>query len=376
MNDQEEHSAQPAAPVKNSSDSPPAEATVAPQQKSNDDAPTVSSKTTPAAAEVEPSVAAPAATTAPAETTTSAATNAPAESTPPAGTLASNGASAQAATTAPAGSAPPAETTTPIATSTDKADAPAEAASTSTKTTPLPKPDPTSTTSKFQDNEPVESPEGRDTLFVMSPNATQTPTALTSSAPKSAGQTCPKCGHLNRAGILVCEKCGTLLIGDEHAGGTKRFEGEKNAAEGAAGGAQPAIMETTELFTSAITSAGSSQFTENMVLRLEIEGAPTPIMVHPKFETSLGRRDPATGTMPDVDLSAYAGYRLGVSRKHAIIRLKNNQLELYDLGSSNGTSINGTRLNPHQSQVLRNGDEVMLGKMMLRVLFQVRNRKA
>jgi hypothetical protein len=208
----------------------------------------------------------------------------------------------------------------------------------------------------------------------MSPNATQTPPAPAATAPKSAGQTCPKCGHLNRAGILVCEKCGTLLIGDEHAGGTKRFEAEKKAAEAA--GAQPAVIETTELFTSAINSAGSSQFTDNMVLRLEIEGAPTPIMVHPKFETSLGRRDPATGTMPDVDLSAYAGYRLGVSRKHAIIRLKNQQLELYDLGSSNGTSINGTRLNPHQSQVLRDGDEVMLGKMMLRILFQVRNRKA
>lgn len=208
------------------------------------------------------------------------------------------------------------------------------------------------------------SDSGRDTLFVSSP----TPTLPTA---KSAGETCPKCGHLNRAGILVCEKCGTLLIGDEHAGGTKRFEGEKKAASA---GAQPVVMETTELFTSAITSAGSSQFTENMVLRLEIEGAPTPIMVHPKIETSLGRRDPATGTMPDVDLSTYAGYRLGVSRKHAIIRLKNRQLELYDLGSSNGTSVNGTRLVPHQAQVLRDGDEVMLGKMTMRLLFQVRSR--
>ena len=205
---------------------------------------------------------------------------------------------------------------------------------------------------------------GRDTLFVNTP----------SSAPKSAGQTCPKCGHLNRAGILVCEKCGTLLIGDEHVGGTKRFEGDKQQPTDAAL-KQATVTETNEMYSSAVTTAGSSQFTENMVLRLEIEGAPTPIMLHPKFETSLGRRDPATGTIPDVDLSAYAGYRLGVSRKHAVIRLKNRQLEIYDLGSSNGTSVNGTRLTPHQSQVLRDGDEVMLGKMLIRVLFQVRNRR-
>jgi hypothetical protein len=205
---------------------------------------------------------------------------------------------------------------------------------------------------------------GRDTLFVNSP----------SPAAKSAGQTCPKCGHLNRAGILVCEKCGTLLIGDEHVGGTKRFEGDKQQPAEAAL-KQATVTETNEMYSSAVTTAGSSQFTENMVLRLEIEGAPTPIMLHPKFETSLGRRDPATGTIPDVDLSAYAGYRLGVSRKHAVIRLKNRQLEIYDLGSSNGTSVNGTRLTPHQSQVLRDGDEIMLGKMLIRVLFQVRSRR-
>lgn len=204
---------------------------------------------------------------------------------------------------------------------------------------------------------------GRDTLYVTPP-----PPA------KTAGQTCPKCGHLNRAGILVCEKCGTLLIGDEHVGGTKRFEGDRQQPAEAAL-KQAVATETSEMYSSAVDTAGSSQFTENMVLRLEIEGAPTPIMLHPKFETSLGRRDPATGTIPDVDLSAYAGYRLGVSRKHAVIRLKNRQLELYDLGSSNGTSINGTRLTPHQAQVLRDGDEVMLGKMLIRVLFQVRSRR-
>ncbi len=221
----------------------------------------------------------------------------------------------------------------------------------------------------------IQTDSGRDTLFVSTPSASGT---------KTAGHTCPKCGHLNRAGILVCEKCGTLLIGDEQVGGTKRFESEqqKAAAPAALPATPPAaaeppvtLIETSEMISAAVSTAGSAQFTDNMVLRLEIEGAPTPILLHPKYETSLGRRDPATGTMPDVDLSAYAGYRLGVSRKHAIIRLKNERLEIYDLGSSNGTAVNGTRLTAHQPQVLRDGDEVLLGKMMLRVLFQVRSRR-
>lgn len=327
MNDHEEHSAPPAAvPEKNSGD-PSTQAALSPDQKPNVAAPVPPAAPNGTAAEAKPAP----------ETSTS--------------TSPTKGATIYdtAPTASPAAPAPT---------------MPHSASDVSTGELRQPS-DPLPTALKSQDNIQVNSSDsGRDTLFVSSPTPTLPVT-------KSAGETCPKCGHLNRAGILVCEKCGTLLIGDEHAGGTKRFEGEKKAASASA---QPVVIETTELFTSAITSAGSSQFTENMVLRLEIEGAPTPILVHPKIEMSLGRRDPATGTMPDVDLSTYAGYRLGVSRKHAIIRLKNRQLELYDLGSSNGTSVNGTRLVPHQAQVLRDGDEVMLGKMTMRMLFQVRSR--
>jgi pSer/pThr/pTyr-binding forkhead associated (FHA) protein len=79
--------------------------------------------------------------------------------------------------------------------------------------------------------------------------------------------------------------------------------------------------------------------------------------------------------MPDVDLSAYAGCRLGVSRKHAIIRFQNEKLDIYDLGSSNGTTVNGARLTPHEPHTLRDGDEILLGKMMVKVLFQAKRRR-
>ena len=195
---------------------------------------------------------------------------------------------------------------------------------------------------------------------------------------KQTGITCPKCEQVNRPGILVCENCGTLLVTDaqinDEKPGTKRFDSDRTTADDNEQAYRQA-SETSELLSAAMSSAGSTQFTDNMVLRLEIDGAPTPILLHPKAETSIGRRDPATGTMPDVDLSAYAGYRLGVSRKHAFIRLRNQQLEIYDLGSSNGTSVNGERLTAHQPHVLRDGDEILLGKMMVRILFQVRNRR-
>lgn len=196
------------------------------------------------------------------------------------------------------------------------------------------------------------------------------PTSSLSPTPSAAGgQKCPTCGFMNRAGILVCENCGTNLLSGERGGvGTRQLGERNNAASGEA-----SSLTSEEL--QAVQSAGTNVFDDSMVLRLEISGAQSPLLIYPKAETSLGRRDPATGTMPDVDLTTYAGYRMGVSRRHAIIRLNNKRLEIYDLGSSNGTAVNGVRLAPHQPYPLRDGDEISLGKMSLRAIFQSGTRK-
>lgn len=202
-------------------------------------------------------------------------------------------------------------------------------------------------------------PLGRQTLFV-----TRSANSIT--------QVCPNCQHVNRPGVLACERCGTVLArSEESAVSTKRFGEERS--EPSDGSSEASLV--SDSIRQAMSTAGSSEFLENMMLRLEVDGAPTPIVLAPKAETTVGRRDPATGTMPDIDMTAYAGYRLGVSRTHAIIRLRDHQLEIYDLGSSNGTAVNGVRLVPHKPHLIRDGDEITLGKMSIRVLFQLRNRR-
>jgi predicted component of type VI protein secretion system len=110
-------------------------------------------------------------------------------------------------------------------------------------------------------------------------------------------------------------------------------------------------------------------FPADVMLRIEIPNA-EPILLKQRRETILGRRDPATGIMPDVDMTPFAGYRMGVSRRHAAIRrTDNDQLELWDLGSSNGTYLNGVRLVAHRPNRLKDGDEIRLGQMVMRVRF-------
>jgi len=154
-----------------------------------------------------------------------------------------------------------------------------------------------------------------------------------------------------------------LMTGKQSSVGTRDLIREQ---EKGGEGATKLDSETQK----AVETAGGTAFSEDMVLRIEIEGGSTPVLVYPKQEIIIGRRDPNTGGMPDVDLTAYAGYRMGVSRRHAAIRLQDKQLHVSDLGSSNGTFLNGTRLNAHRPYQLRDGDEVRLGQMILRLYFQ------
>jgi hypothetical protein len=208
----------------------------------------------------------------------------------------------------------------------------------------------------------------------------------------SKGQKCTVCGHQNRPGVLICENCGSSLVtGQPFIIDTRTFEEkekaplpaevkqqhdtlrEKEGEKSSTGPLDAKPLDTEEV--RAIRSAGTAEFTDEMVLRLEVEGAQTPILITPTIETILGRRDPVTGGAPEVDLTSYAGYRMGVSRRHAMLRLRSKTLDILDLGSANGTYVNGVKLGAHQPHAIRDGDEISLGKMVLRVFFQSSKRR-
>lgn len=72
--------------------------------------------------------------------------------------------------------------------------------------------------------------------------------------------------------------------------------------------------------------------------------------------------------MPDVDLSPYKAFENGVSRLHAVIRLRENVLTVMDLGSSNGTHVNGMRLSTNIAHRLTKGDTIALGKFRIQII--------
>jgi len=74
--------------------------------------------------------------------------------------------------------------------------------------------------------------------------------------------------------------------------------------------------------------------------------------------TAIGRADAAAGIHADADLSMDPA----VSRRHAEIRGSASGYVIVDLGSTNGTVVNGRVIARHQETPLADGDEIRLGE--------------
>lgn len=128
-----------------------------------------------------------------------------------------------------------------------------------------------------------------------------------------AGLTCARCGRVNKLGARFCAGCGKPL------------------------GTPP----TARLLIRSPRGSWEQR----------IDHVPMKI----------GRRDPRQNHYPDLDLAEHD--RGVASRHHAIINRQNDVYTLTDLGSTNGTRLNGAPIAPQQPQRLRSGDKIKIGEV-------------
>jgi pSer/pThr/pTyr-binding forkhead associated (FHA) protein len=83
----------------------------------------------------------------------------------------------------------------------------------------------------------------------------------------------------------------------------------------------------------------------------------------------IGRADRSSNIIPDFDLGPYHGAELGVSRYHAEIVFTDGKYFLKDMGSRNGTWINGTKIQPYRQISLTDGDQIRFGHFTVLVKF-------
>jgi two-component system NtrC family sensor kinase len=71
---------------------------------------------------------------------------------------------------------------------------------------------------------------------------------------------------------------------------------------------------------------------------------------------------------PDTfDLSPYHGREYGVSRRHAMLRATDDAIGVMDLGSTNGTQLNGQSLRAQTLYTITEGDTLTLGRLSMTV---------
>ncbi|MDZ4768929.1 MAG: FHA domain-containing protein [Chloroflexota bacterium] len=194
------------------------------------------------------------------------------------------------------------------------------------------------------------APAQASPAFTSPPSTAMTPTPTPMTAEMIR---CPNCRKPNKATDVFCFACGEFLRKDKAA---SAFETQRFDDTGALPSADFFDEDTTLILTVASTK-DSPRFT-----------------VRPqdyRHEVVIGRSDGGTMT-PDIDLAAHNAGDLGVSRLHVGLQhnSRNNILSISDMKSANGTYVNGQKLYPQEVRVLRHGDELRLGRMVLRVFFE------
>jgi pSer/pThr/pTyr-binding forkhead associated (FHA) protein len=103
---------------------------------------------------------------------------------------------------------------------------------------------------------------------------------------------------------------------------------------------------------------------------LLIRGVVERVVMEENRHYRLGRFELGIVRDDEIDLTPYGAIDRGVSRLHAQLHLEKDKLYITDLGSTNGTYLNGTRLSPDEPTLLRKGDDVLLGRLAIQILFR------
>ncbi|WP_376790029.1 FHA domain-containing protein [Thermoflexus sp.] len=161
---------------------------------------------------------------------------------------------------------------------------------------------------------------------------------------------CPLCGRKYPVGALFCSECGVYLL----TGGPLRTE---------------PLPEGVSLPAEWPAESPSAGDVGPQRLVLQVLSSGRRVVLRPDQEVLVGRLDVGRGIFPQVDLTPDGGLEGGVSRRHARIFFQGDRFYIEDLGSTNGTYLNGSRLEPYTPHPLGDGDELRLGQILIRVGF-------
>jgi pSer/pThr/pTyr-binding forkhead associated (FHA) protein len=169
---------------------------------------------------------------------------------------------------------------------------------------------------------------------------------------------CPNCVAKQLDGTIFCAECGASLIDASPPESTRELD--------------VAAVENHQTPSTSGLPSDENTLSDHVVALIVVSNR-RRIEVDLSDEVLIGRADPTRGIMPDVDLGPFGGYDAGVSRRHAILSYRDGTYRVEDLGSANGTFVNGRQIEPMRAAPVQPGDEIMCGTLLLRL--EVHHRK-
>ena len=119
-------------------------------------------------------------------------------------------------------------------------------------------------------------------------------------------------------------------------------------------GAAPALDESSSDIFSKVAD-------RHDIFRLVASAGGEEFFLNRDGETTVGRVDPVTGIKPDVDLANLDTQR-SVSRRHSKIVHENGEFRVVEeIGTMNGTFVNGARIVTGQPVTIKDGDRTRFG---------------
>lgn len=164
--------------------------------------------------------------------------------------------------------------------------------------------------------------------------------------------TCPSCHNEELVGALFCSACGAQLT-HQTKSPTETVVYTKPSS------ASASTVETRVIQPDAVGSTRVAMTIGETGVVISLEGGQ---------DFTIGRVSGTQPILPDIDLTPYRAYEGGVSRLHATLRLNESGITISDLGSANGTRINGSKIPPYTPYPLSNGDQVAFGKFKVEMI--------
>ena len=203
----------------------------------------------------------------------------------------------------------------------------------------------------------------------------------TSGATPVAGPSiCPQCGTPVIPGEAFCDTCGAPLIATTQV---PVSSGASSLPYATAVPQQP-IYPAPQQVTSPAPSSTPSQVVPPQAVpppftpaaptrtslapgRLIIQTSGFTLPLPSGTQATVGRADAVSQFTPEIDLTDQGALENGVGRRHIRLFVENGQVYAEDLDSTNGSFLNNQKLQPRQPQVVASGDELRLGRLVLRV---------